>query len=784
MSFPANIINLVVEGEVHYIQLLFYGLFMRGIILFIFCMLGWGLQAQNNTQQIRQWETQLTQASSDTTKVNLYFKLAKAHTVGNSNKALTYAKAGQQLARSINFKKGQSQLANQIGIIFYYKGVYDEALLNYFDALEINEIQKNDVEVGKNLNNIALTYQKLKQFDQALHYYFLAVPKLQKGGNIKSLAMLNNNIGIVYRYKKQYPQALEFYFVSLKLNDSLNLQQSKALTLNNIGQIYYDQGKYAENEEYTLRALLINRKLGNQYQITINLNNLGKAYTAQQKYGLATRSLAEARQLLPKLKSIDLWKDYYENMTMLLEQQGQYQEALKYFHQFNEVKDSIFNLDNSKRVAELQIRYGFEKKDKENRKLKKQKAESQLTIQTQRKRNSALAATTILGISLTLITLLAAYMLFRAKENQRQANKILAEKNEEIKSQADILQRQKEAIGQQKEELLSQTETLKLVNQRLKDLDNFKQAMTHMIVHDLKTPLNYLIALSDKIAIKQTGQQMLNMVLNILDVQKFEEAKMKLQKSEWNLSQIIEEAIKQVAFLANQKSVQIRTNTLPNTYVAVDYQLMVRVFANLLTNAIKYSPSSSVISIGQEDYKAQEEKPMVKLQVIDQGEGIPADKIAQVFDKFAQINARDLGNFRSTGLGLTFCKMVIEAHQGHIAITSPKQKGTIVTFSLPLVHSVTVVNNQLEDSQEWVDSFQQQTQELTELLTKTDKELITPLLDALQKMDVYDYSEVKKVLQYLDSADSRAIQRWKNAVHQTLLTCDEDRYHILLEMIK
>ena len=755
------------------------------VIFFIIYTLAWGLlQAQNNnTQQIKEWETKLATTSPDTTKVNLYFNLAKAYTVKNATKAMEFAFAGYQLAQNLKFKQGQARLAKRIGTIYYYQGVYDEALLNYFNALELNEVLKNELEVGKNLNNIALTYQKLQQFDQALHYYFLAIPKIQKKGQLRNLAMVNNNIGIVYRYKKDLKKALEYYQASLKINDSLHLQQSKALNLNNIGQIYYDLGNFDQTVKYTLQALAINRKTDNKYETAQNLNNLGKAYAAEKKYSLATQRLEESRQLLPQLKSHNLWKDYYENLTILLEKQGKHQEALKSYHLFNAVKDTIFSIDNSQRVAELQARYGFEKKDKENRQLKKQKAKNQLTIQTQRKRNSALTITTILGISLTLITLLAAYILFKAKENQRKANKVLAEKNEEIKSQADVLQRQKEAIGQQKEELLSQTETLKLVNQRLKDLDHFKQAMTHMIVHDLKTPLNYLIGLADKIEIKQTGQQMLNMVLNILDVQKFEEAKMKLQKTEWNLNNIIEESIKHVAFLANQKSLQIRTNTQPNTFVEVDYQLMVRVFANLLTNAIKYSPNSSSISISQEEVHLNKEQSMITLKVIDQGEGIPSDKIGQVFDKFAQIDARDLGNFRSTGLGLTFCKMVIEAHQGTITIASPQQKGTIVTFSLPLVNNVALVNTPLKEKKEWVDSFQQETQELQALLTKTDKELITPLIGPLQKMDVYDYSEIKKVLQNLEGADNRAIKLWKSSLHQTLLTCNEERYQFLLDLI-
>jgi signal transduction histidine kinase len=753
------------------------------ILLYVLVVLPWLTCAQIAHGQLPQWEQQLKQTPQGTQRVLLLLKIVSATATHQPNKALNFANEGYQLAQRLKYLHGQSQLAHKLGTIYYYKGVYDEALLHYFTALDINEKAKDTLEQGKNLHNIALTYQHLKQYEQALHYYFQALSKIKQKGKKATLAKLYNDIGIVHKDLKKNTSALEYYTQSLGINQQLNDVDNQALNLNNIGQIYFEMGKYAQSIRYSQQALRLYRQINNQDEVINVLNNLGRAHIALDQLAQAQAYLEEVKKLLPRTTSQPLKVNYYSHWGNLLEKQGKYKKAVKVYHQLAQLKDSLFNTEHSKRLAKLQTRYNFEKRERENKALKQQKIQQQKTISHQRKRNNTLLFTTVFGILMAFVALLVAMKLFKAKEQQRRVNTALAHKNEQIKNQTDTLQEQKEAISQQKEELQSQTEILKMVNQRLKDLDNFKQETTHMIVHDLKTPLNYVIAMTNQEEVRQTGQQMLNMVLNILDVNKFEEAKMKLQRANWTLNGIIEAAIKQVSFLANQKSIRISSSLPQQVQVKVDQHLMIRVFANLLTNAIKYSPLSGTISIVQDQVLAKDkENPHMSIRVIDQGEGIPKNQLDRIFDKFAQANARDLENFRSSGLGLTFCKMAIEAHEGSIYANSRPKKGTTITVDLPIVR-VSETPMATPDTH-WTKNQAQKTDELKKLITKTDQELLLPVVAVLKTLDVYDYSEVKKALQGLAEVQTPALRMWKSSMQSTLLSCDEKNYKRLLKIVQ
>jgi len=263
---------------------------------------------------------------------------------------------------------------------------------------------------------------------------------------------------------------------------------------------------------------------------------------------------------------------------------------------------------------------------------------------------------------------------------------------------------------------LDNAEAYKTVNaqkEKLLELDNFKEAMTGMIVHDLKNPLNAIIGLSsmnpeDEMMqmVNSAGNQMLNLVLNILDVQKFENTSVKLNLSVASLYQLAEEACNQVSLLIKQKRQSLLNNISPQTIVRTDNEIIVRVFVNMLTNAIKYTLNEGKIKIDQiaiinnlSDISESEHfppalktKPDIHIPcclicVSDNGQGIPSDKLHLVFEKFGQVEAKKSGGVRSTGLGMTFCKMVVEAHGGYIWITSEVGKGTNFYFTLPFFKS-------------------------------------------------------------------------------------------------
>ncbi len=224
---------------------------------------------------------------------------------------------------------------------------------------------------------------------------------------------------------------------------------------------------------------------------------------------------------------------------------------------------------------------------------------------------------------------------------------------------------------------------------KIKELEQYKEMLTQMIVHDLKNPLNLVIGYSSLSpsekrmqSINSSGMQMLNLVENILDVQKFEEKKMKLNKEKCSINFVIEKAISNVQYLANQKEIVIHNNT-ETIEAYFDQDQIIRVIINLLTNAIKFSKNGDEININSEKVEI-DNKSYCKILVIDFGEGVPSEHLDKIFDKYAQAIARESGRTSSTGLGLTYCKFAVEAHNGIIGVNSELDKGSIFYFTLPL----------------------------------------------------------------------------------------------------
>jgi signal transduction histidine kinase/ligand-binding sensor domain-containing protein len=229
----------------------------------------------------------------------------------------------------------------------------------------------------------------------------------------------------------------------------------------------------------------------------------------------------------------------------------------------------------------------------------------------------------------------------------------------------------------------------KTINE-LKQLEEFKESMIHMIVHDLKNPLNTIIGYGrEKQAsrmnsfILHSGKTMLNMVDNILNVHKFEESRIRLKAETYDIKRVIAESVQEVSFLACERKITITDNTSSLTFV-FDVELIKRVIVNLLTNAIKFSPDEDEIVIDSE-LVYENNRELFRISVRDHGAGIPAEMTERIFDKYVQVEARKLGIAHSTGLGLTFCKLVIEAHKGKIGVQSSSGEGSSFHFTLPVI---------------------------------------------------------------------------------------------------
>ncbi len=275
-----------------------------------------------------------------------------------------------------------------------------------------------------------------------------------------------------------------------------------------------------------------------------------------------------------------------------------------------------------------------------------------------------------LSLMLCLMTFVALFVYFNSKQKNK-ANRILNEKNKQV---------EKQNIG-----ISLQRDKLQAANRELTELLGFREKMTGMIVHDLRNPLNNILNSHNvdneyfrERMIKQSGFDMLNLIQNILDVYKLGEAKIKIDKEKVNISQVLNESIRELFLYISEKNLKINCpeKELPTIYA--DRALIKRVFSNLLSNAVKYSPNNSKVSIDSKNIN----QTCIRFSIHNLGPAIPKEEQTHIFQSFNQYKSRDMGIAASIGLGLSFCKMAVELHDGEIGVASD-ESGTEFWFCLP-----------------------------------------------------------------------------------------------------
>jgi signal transduction histidine kinase len=222
-----------------------------------------------------------------------------------------------------------------------------------------------------------------------------------------------------------------------------------------------------------------------------------------------------------------------------------------------------------------------------------------------------------------------------------------------------------------------------------------------MIVHDMRTPLNAIMGYSTLLQMKNIlppkdledldkiyiEAQRLNSFLNdLLMVAKMEAAgHLSLNKIPVDLNLLIGQVEKSQEFVARLRKITLKSKLpLKAQQVWLDVNVFHRVLDNLISNALKFSPPQSTVIV-QLEYLAEEQelttKPQFRLQVIDQGPGIPEEERQRIFNKFEVIDLKQR-NILQIGLGLTFCKMAVDAHQGRIFVEPNEPVGSIFTVEL------------------------------------------------------------------------------------------------------
>ena len=239
--------------------------------------------------------------------------------------------------------------------------------------------------------------------------------------------------------------------------------------------------------------------------------------------------------------------------------------------------------------------------------------------------------------------------------------------------------------------------TFELQRIKLQKLDENKTNFLKNTSHELRTPITSIKGYVQMLFKKNLGEineeqkKSLEIILrnvnkldqiiqNILDASSLKLGSMKFIPNKINPKKIVEEVIKTMQPLANQKEISINVdieNDLPN--LVIDIERIKQVLKNLINNAIKFSIDDSIINI-----KIKKEKGDVLFEIQDYGQGIPKDKQELIFETFYQVDSGEDRKFGGAGLSLALSRGIVQSHGGDIWVESTESKGSIFRFTLPI----------------------------------------------------------------------------------------------------
>ncbi len=245
--------------------------------------------------------------------------------------------------------------------------------------------------------------------------------------------------------------------------------------------------------------------------------------------------------------------------------------------------------------------------------------------------------------------------------------------------------------------LKAATDSLEDTLRKLREAEKMRDDLMKMIVHDLKTPLTSVLATMEMLIDGDFGamsdeqrrmltdaeakaEDLLGLIGDLLELARFEEATMTLDLQPIAPAALLNEVVNEWSIRFQQESATASVDVADDAPVfEADRALLKRVLGNLVSNALTHSSTAVTLQLG-----ARRDNDGILFTVADNGPGIPAEYHEVIFRKFERVKTPVIPRTRSSGLGLAFCKLVVDAHGGRIWVQSPGEgKGSSFHFSLP-----------------------------------------------------------------------------------------------------
>jgi two-component system, sensor histidine kinase and response regulator len=599
---------------------------------------------------------------------NCYIEYGRMYNnIAKYDLASSYFKQALDIKKQIKDEAGIADCYHNMGMVADNVGKSSYALDNYFKSLALDIKLHNQLSSAKNYNNIGVVMQEMEIYPKSMEYYRRAIKIWQESKNIQGVSTAYQNIGEILMAQKKYDQAIVYLSKSMKLTKDMDDKYG-------ISSLYADFGMcYGNLKQYNTALIYLNQalKMCNIYKLDYNKAGtyifFATVYNMQANYQNAYQYALLGKALSDKLGSLGNRSNATLQLSVALGGLKRFEAAYKAQKEYDNLRDSLKSDESVQKLTSFNLESSFAEKQ---RRLAEQHQKMDDLYQQKIQRQGFISAIFFL-IILCMVAILIIY--YRAKRKQQNINTILEDKNHQVL--------------QQKTDLNDQA-------QKLNDLNNLKDRLISVLAHDLRAPLSTLRGLfslleDDSISHEQflsmipQALRKLEYTSDFLDTLLFwinsQMENFDGSSKSFTLKDIVAYEVNSYYEQAIGKGITLVDSVPDSLTVLADPNSIRIVVRNLITNAIKFSRQDDVINLSA----LQQEDNYILLSIKDTGVGMTKKQLNKLF-KSKVDSGTGTNNESGTGMGLLFCKDLIEKCNGKIWAESDQDLGTEFFFTLPV----------------------------------------------------------------------------------------------------
>ncbi|OQX74134.1 MAG: hypothetical protein B6D64_13165 [Bacteroidetes bacterium 4484_276] len=580
--------------------------------------------------------------------------------------ALDYFQQALRINRELNNLQALPACYNNLGLVYNNLGYYEEALKNHLKQLSYNEGLNNKKGVAISNRHIGNVYNSMGENQKALEYYQNSKTISEQLGDTNSIGTSLINLGVANMSLKNYNTALDNFMQALAIKERLEDTKDIAKIYSNLGVIYRTLEKFELARNYFHKGLELNESMNDKRGMTVSLINLGDVYIDLRKFQMSFDYLKRALVLAQETDLKKSLMEAYKSLSNWYELQGEFKNALDYYKLQASLSDSLFNIEKSRQIKDLQIVYEVEKKDKEI-------LEQSISIQAYQSSQLyfLLAILIILGVASVF------YYRYRLK---KRVNREL-----EIKI-AEALTKQKE----QQQIIVHQASLTSLGE------------LAAGIAHEIKQPLQNISLSNETLdmeireeepemefiakTVKDIYEDIKRIKFIINEISNFSRGQQDELCEPFNVNTRIQNAflLTRTRFANRRIDVKFTLDEHIPEIVGNPYKFE-QVIVNFLNNAKDAIEEKAEKTKGDFNkwmtVKSFSDGDDVVVEVSDNGIGISEDSKTNIFLPFFTTKALGKG----TGLGLSISLGIIKEMNGFIELESELMKGTTMRVKIPVV---------------------------------------------------------------------------------------------------